>query len=134
MSEQSVTFGLPLGLVWQGKTYRQGHLHLATTGDELELQSADAVAMNPRYRDIFLLARVIDDFEGLAPVTPAMIEELFEADFLYLQLLYQELNSEAQTRITSVCPACAHSFPLDLPRLYNDMSMYHNEKNEKSGD
>jgi hypothetical protein len=123
MNLNSITFNLPLGLIWQGKTYRRGHIRLATAGDELALQREDAVAMNSRYRDIFLLARIIEDFEELAPVTLAIIEELFEADFLYLQLLNKEMDSGGETPITSVCPACHQDFPLDLPSLYSNMSI-----------
>jgi hypothetical protein len=119
----TVSFNLPLGLLWQGKTYRSGHIRLATAGDELELQQEDAVAMNSRYRDILLLARIIVDFESLAPVTLAMIQELFEADFLYLQLLYKEMDSIDQARTMSVCPACHKSFPLELRNMYTNMSI-----------
>ena len=124
MSDGATPFYLPLGLSWEGKFYRKGHIRLATTLDELEIQKADDVAMNTRYRDIMLLARVIEDFDALKPVTVAMIENLYEADFLYLQLLYKDLNGEADTRITTVCPQCQARSVVSLPRLYEDMSFY----------
>ncbi|GHU76842.1 hypothetical protein FACS189461_4890 [Spirochaetia bacterium] len=124
MSDENVTFYLPLGLQWEDKIYRTGHIHLATTLDELEIQNSDDVGMNTRYRDILLLARVIDDFETLKPVTVAMIENLFEADFLYLQLLYRELNGDMNTRIITTCPECKEQSAVNLPRLYQDMSLY----------
>jgi hypothetical protein len=128
----STEFYLPLGLVWEGKSYRKGHIRLATTGDELQMQAADEVAVNFRYRDIMLLARVIEDLSSndggspmtLAPVTVSMIENLFEADFLYLQLLYKQINDALPAHITTACPECGKRASINLPRLYDDMSLY----------
>jgi len=132
VSNDAVPFCLPLGLFWEGKVYRKGHIRLATTLDELEIQKTDDVAMNTRYRDIMLLARVIENFDALRPVTVEMIENLYEADFLYLQLLYKELNGETDTRITTVCPQCRAQSIVSLPRLYEDMSFYQ-QKEEGQG-
>jgi hypothetical protein len=124
MGDEGGAFYLPLGLLWEGNIYRKGHIRLATTLDELEIQGADDVGMNTRYRDIMLLARVIEDFDTLKPVTAGMVEELYEADFLYLQLLYKELSGESNTRVTSACPRCGVRTAINLPRLYEDMSLY----------
>ncbi|QQO11441.1 CpXC domain-containing protein [Breznakiella homolactica] len=107
-----------------GKLYRKGRMHLATTADELEIQSTDEVGMNTRYRDIMLLSRVIDELEGISPVTVEIIENLFEADFLYLQLLYKELNGDMETRITATCPECGTRSQVHIPSLYEDMGLY----------
>jgi hypothetical protein len=130
MSFESTEFYLPLGLPWEGKVYRKGHIHLATTLDELDIQNADDVGMNTRYRDIMLFSRVIDDFDMLRPVTVEMIENLFEADFLYLQLLYKELNGGADYKILTTCPNCGHQEAINIPLLYQDMSVYQ----QKEGD
>jgi hypothetical protein len=111
-------------LCLEGKVYRRGRMHPATTGDELEIQASEEAGFNARYRDVFLLARVIDDLEGLSPVTPAMVEELYEADFLYLQLLYREANGEADGGALAVCPVCGQGVPVGLPRLYESMEVY----------
>ena len=129
MNTDSVEFYLPLGLSHNGNLYRRGHMHLATTQDELEIQATDEVGMNTRYRDIMLLSRVIDDIDGLSPISIELIEELFEADFLYLQLLYRELNGESESRITSTCPSCGQNTTINIPRLYEDMGIY-KEKRE----
>jgi hypothetical protein len=124
MHDGMAEFFLPLGLSWEGKIYRKGHIRLATTLDELEIQGTDDVGMNTRYRDIMLLARVIEDFDTIKPVTSDMIENLYEADFLYLQLLYKDLSGETDKRITSVCPQCGARTVVNLPHLYKDMSLY----------
>jgi hypothetical protein len=123
MSE-SIEFYLPLGLSLNGKIYRRGRMHLATTGDELAVQEAEETAANTRYRDILLLSRVIDELDGLSSLTPEMIEEMFEADFLYLQLLYKEVNGETASRVQAACPRCGSPSPIRLPRLYEDMELY----------
>ena len=124
MSNEGVAFFLPLGLFWEGKVYRKGHIRLATTMDELDIQGMDDVGMNTRYRDITLLAKVIEDFDTLKPVSLEMIEEIFEADFMYLQLLYKDLSGETGSPYTSVCPHCGIGSKLNLASLYEDMSLY----------
>ena len=89
---ESISFTLPFGYEKDGKTYRNGKIHLATTGDELEIQDADEVGMNTRYRDILLMTKVIDELDGLKPITEDIIKDLYEPDFIYLQLLYRQLN------------------------------------------
>jgi len=127
MNNDGAVFYLPLGLLWEGKIYRKGRIRLATTLDELEIQGTDDVGINPRYRDIMLLARVIEELDTLKPVTVEMIENLYEADFLYLQLLYKELSGDVDTRVTSVCPQCGARTIVNVPRLFEDMSP-HNQK------
>jgi hypothetical protein len=124
MNMEPKTFFLPLGLLWDNTYYRKGHIRLATTLDELEIQNSDDVGMNTRYRDITLLSRVIVDFDTLKPVTVEMVENLFEVDFLYLQLLYKELNGETDSRIVSTCPECGAQSVLNIPYLFEDMSPY----------
>jgi rRNA maturation protein Nop10 len=131
MSSEKIDFFLPLGLIWEEKIYRTGHIHLATTLDELDIQNTDEVNANTRYRDIMLLSRVIDDFGTLNPVTVEMIENLFEADFLYLQLLYKELNGDGNYRVTSTCPSCGAQTQINIPHLYQDMSLYQQKEAEQ---
>ena len=100
MSE-CIEFTLPFGYVLDDKTYRNGKMHLATTGDELEIQDADEVGLNTRYRDMLLLTKVIDELDGIKPVTLDVIKDLFEPDFIYLQLLYRQLNGEIGSSITT---------------------------------
>ena len=104
MSE-CIEFTLPFGYVLDDKTYRNGKMHLATTGDELEIQDADEVGLNTRYRDMLLLTKVIDELDGIKPVTLDVIKDLFEPDFIYLQLLYRQLNGEVGSSITTRCPS-----------------------------
>lgn len=123
MSE-CIEFTLPFGYVLDDKTYRNGKMHLATTGDELEIQDADEVGLNTRYRDMLLLTKVIDELDGIKPVTLDVIKDLFEPDFIYLQLLYRQLNGEVGSSIITRCPSCSALSEVKLANLYNDMSMY----------
>jgi hypothetical protein len=119
-----IAFCLPLGLEWESKIHRKGHLRLATTLDELEIQEEDDVGINSRYRDIILFSRIITHLGDLHPVTVEMIESLFEADFLYLQLLYNDINLESNSRATVTCPACGSTMAIQFSGLYQDMSNY----------
>lgn len=120
MSEQ-ITFHLPLGLEQDGNLYRTGKMHLTTTLDELNVQEAEEVAMNSRYRDILLLASVIDEIGEIKDVTKDTILSLYEADFLYLQLLYNQINGE-NSPIQTRCQTCGNEFPIILSELYSDTS------------
>ena len=122
MSE-SIEFTLPLGYETEEKTYRTGVMHLATTGDELSIQDADEAGMNTRYRDMLLLTKVIEQIDGLKP-TLDVIRNLYEADFIYLQLLYRQLNGDAGSVIRTKCPSCGSLYNVKLSTLYSDMSIY----------
>ena len=121
---KNIEFFLPLGLIQDGKICRKGHMHLATTQDELDIQDEDDVGINTRFRDALLLEIVIDDLEGVSVITSDVIENLFEADYLYLQLLYKEINGETDTRIMSKCPQCEEASVVTFSGLYSDMNMY----------
>ena len=122
--EDSIEFVLPFGYEVDDKTYRKGRMHLATTGDELAIQDADDVSMNTRYRDMLLLTRVIDELDGIQPVTLEIIKELYEPDFIYLQLLYRQLNGERGFSLTTRCPSCGAMTEVKLADIYKDMSIY----------
>ncbi len=122
--EDSIEFVLPFGYEVDDKTYRKGRMHLATTGDELAIQDADDVSMNTRYRDMLLLTRVIDELDGIQPVTLEIIKELYEPDFIYLQLLYRQLNGERGSSLTTRCPGCGAVTEVKLADIYKDMSIY----------
>ena len=122
--EDSIEFVLPFGYEVDDKTYRKGRMHLATTGDELAIQDADDVSMNTRYRDMLLLTRVIDELDGIQPVTLEIIKELYEPDFIYLQLLYRQLNGERGSSLTTRCPSCGAMTEVKLADIYKDMRIY----------
>lgn len=118
MSEQ-ITFHLPLGLEVEEKIYKTGKMHLTTTLDELNVQEAEETAFNSRYRDILLLSSVIDEIGDITDVTKETIMNLFEADFLYLQLLYNQLNGENKP-VSAKCENCETNFSISLSNLYAD--------------
>lgn len=119
-----IEFTLPFGYETEEKTFRHGKMHLATTGDELAIQEADEVGLNTRYRDMLLLTRVIDELDGIKPVTLEVIRNLYEPDFIYLQLLYRQLNGDSGAVITTRCPVCGATEQVKLADLYTDMSIY----------
>lgn len=125
--KNAVTFTLPLGYEKDGKTHRTGTMRLATTGDELSIQDEDEAGMNTRYRDILLMTKVIDSIGDIRPVTVDVIRELYESDFIYLQLLYRQLNGEAGSTLRTACPFCGAVSEVQLSGLYDDMSIYQKE-------
>ena len=118
MSEQ-IDFYLPLGIEKDGKFQKHGQMHLTTTKDELEVQKDEDTELNPRYRDILLLAHVIDEIGDITEITKDTIMELYEVDFLYLQLLYNQVNGNSDP-ITTKCQKCGTDFPIILSELYSD--------------
>ncbi len=120
MNDQ-IEFYLPLGIYSDGQYQRKGKMHLTTTLDELNVQADEDVAINSRYRDINLLARVIDQIGDITDVTKETIMNLYEADFLYLQLLYKQINGDSAVNLTK-CPFCSEDFQFSLSNLYEDIS------------
>ncbi|WP_018527186.1 hypothetical protein [Alkalispirochaeta alkalica] len=117
-------FILPLGYVDEHqKVHRTGRIRQATTGDELAIQTHEKIRHIAAFRDVLLLSRVITRLGDYDSVTEELIGDLFEADFLYLQLLYKDMNGEAERMATVACPQCGHENQLYLENLYTGLTL-----------
>ncbi len=108
-------FTLPCGYAdEQGTLHRQGVMRLATALDEVESLRDARVRANDAYLSVLLLSRVVTRLGTIAPITPAVIERLFSADFVYLQELFVRANEPGDHTVETACPACGTRFALDL--------------------
>jgi hypothetical protein len=108
-------FLLPRGYVDAGGTvHRDGVMRLATARDELVPLRDDRVRENSAYLTVVLLARVITRIGTIEDVHAGIVENLFAADLAFLQDLYRRVNTEGHTRASVTCPACSHSFAVDV--------------------
>jgi hypothetical protein len=109
-------FTLPRGYVDpEGDLHRRGTMRLATAEDEIVPYKDHRVQANPAYLVVILIARVVE-IDDVA-VSPKVIGSLFASDLAYLQDLYNRINANGESRLTAVCPECAHSFELEDDRL-----------------
>jgi hypothetical protein len=113
-----VSFTLPKGYVdGEGTLHREGTMRLATARDEIEPLREAQVRENEAYLTVLLLSRVVTRIGEVTDVTPAMIEELFAADFDHLQRLYERLNTDGEAIGSVTCPSCSHAFEVDLTEI-----------------
>jgi hypothetical protein len=88
-----VEFTLPIGYRdADGNLHRNGVMRLATAGDEILPLKDHRVQANPAYLSVIVLSRVIVRLGSLDMVNTKVIEDLFAADFAYLQNLYNRIN------------------------------------------
>ena len=113
--QTEVPFTLPRGYVDPaGQVHREGMMRLATARDEIEpLRDAD-VRANEAYLSVLLIARTVTRIGDVTDISPALVEELFAADFDHLQKLYERLNTDGEAVGVVNCPSCAHEFEVDL--------------------
>ena len=103
-------FTLPRGYVdGNGSLHREGVMRLATANDEIAPMKDPRVQANPGYLVVILLSRVVR-LGDLPQVNPKIIEDLFAADFAYL-----EEFSPAHQRERS------HPHSSNLPRLREEI-------------
>lgn len=115
MLQTEFAFTLPYGYIDErGDRHQQGVMRLATALDEIEPLRDPRVQENQAYVSILVLSRVITRLDGVAAVTPAVIERLFSADFNYLQDLYIRVNDVGTSVVETACPACGAHFTLDV--------------------
>jgi hypothetical protein len=108
-------FELPRGYVdASGTVHRSGVMRLATARDELVPLRDDRVRENPAYLTVVLLARVVDRLGSIDDIHVGVIENLFASDLAFLQDLYRRVNTEGTTQAAVRCPACEHSFAVDI--------------------
>ena len=138
MKYGEVEFILPLGYVdEEGKIHRQGKMRPATAYDELSIQENDKNLFNIRYRDILMLSQVIVELGEVKDMGPQVIEGLYEMDFIYLQMLYREVNSSYERKVEVRCPACGNIDKIRMAYLFKDLHYYftlpEKEEQKKSG-
>ena len=108
-------FTLPRGYVdGEGNLHKQGTMRLATAMDEIGPLRDLRVKSNQAYLAVMLLARVINNLGTLPEVNTGIIENLFSADFAYLQDFYRRINENGTANISTTCPECNHEFEVDL--------------------
>jgi hypothetical protein len=111
-------FSLPLGYVDDsGTLHKKGKMRLATAADEILPMKDPRVQSNPAYLTIILLSRVVTNLGDLKMITPLVIENLFTADFAYLQDMYTRINQNGSNVIKAVCPKCEHKFDIEVESL-----------------
>jgi transcription elongation factor Elf1 len=125
MSTGEIDFTLPLGFMDEkGTIYRNGKMRPATAYDEIVIQDNEKNYANIRYRDVLMLSQVITELGDIKKVGPEVIEELFEMDFIYLQMLYKEINSSHERKAEARCPACGNIDEIKMSELFKDMHFY----------
>ena len=109
--QTEIKFTLPKGYLDEdGTLHKEGIMRLATAGDEILPLKDPRVQANPAYLSVIVLSRVITELGSLSDVNPRIIENLYASDLAYLQTLYQEVNGNGSTNVTTNCPECNHSF------------------------
>ena len=125
MLQTEYEFTLPCGLVGgDGAARREGVMRLATARDEIEAlrgaRGRGGAYLGDAYLGVLLLSRVVTRLGDLSPVTPAVVEGLFAADYTYLQELYARLNDGRATVVETECPACGTRFALETAEAVVD--------------
>jgi hypothetical protein len=111
-------FTLPRGYVdGDGNLHKQGTMRLATAMDEIIPMRDLRVKSNPGYLAVILLSRVITRLGSLREINTGIIENLFSADFAYLQDFYRQINENGTSKIAVTCPECSKAFEVDLGSL-----------------
>lgn len=109
--QREYEFTLPKGYMDQeGNLHRNGVMRLATALDEIEAARAPGAKANGDYMSVILLSRVVTRLEGVENITPAVIEQLFTADFAFLQNMYETINNAEEAVIHVQCPYCNKNF------------------------
>ena len=107
-------FTLPQGYIDpEGNLHREGTMRLATAYDEIAPIRDPRVQANPGYLVIILLSRVIIRLGTMQQINPKVIENLFSADLVYLQDLYQRINQNGHSRFSVICPHCQGQFEVE---------------------
>jgi hypothetical protein len=108
------SFTLPQGYIDpEGNLHREGTMRLATAYDEIAPIRDPRVQANPGYLVIILLSRVIVRLGTMQQINPKVIENLFSADLVYLQDLYQRINQNGHSRFSVNCPHCGGQFEVE---------------------
>ena len=113
--QKEFDFTLPRGYVdREGNVHKAGTMRLATANDEIAPMKDPRVKSNPGYLAIILLSRVVSRLGDLQQINPGVIEELFAADFAFLEDMYRRINETGHNCIKVTCPECNTSFEAEI--------------------
>jgi hypothetical protein len=116
------SFTLPMGyLDADGELQRDGVMRLATAFDEIAPLRDGRVQSNPGYIGVIMLSRVVLRIGHVDQVNPKVIENLFAADFAFLEDMYRRVNAQGHNHIGVTCPECAARFEV-APALSGELS------------
>ncbi|HNP26332.1 MAG TPA: hypothetical protein PKM20_06310 [Nitrosomonas sp.] len=108
-------FTLPRGYVdAEGNLHKEGTMRMATAFDEIAPMKDPRVQSNPGYLAVILLSRVITQLGDLQQINPKVIENLFSADFAFLEDMYRRVNDQGHNKISVTCPACEENIDVDI--------------------
>jgi hypothetical protein len=111
-------FSLPRGYVdGSGRVHREGVMRLATTLDEIAPLQDPRTQQNAAYLSILLLSRVISRLGDLHAITPDVLENLYVIDMVYLEDLYQRINSPEPVVMGFICPQCSEQLQVQVAPL-----------------
>ncbi len=116
--QTEVEFVLPNGYVdTTGRIHRNGRMRMATAMDEISAMSDPRVQENPAYLPVILLSNVVVALGDLPSVTPQVIGGIFASDLVYLEDLYQRLNSSKPIVLGTICPHCGMQIQIQVAPL-----------------
>jgi len=114
-------FTLPRGYIDSaGQIHTQGQMRLATALDEIRATQSPQVQANAAYLPLYLLSMVITQLGNLTTITPEIIGGLFASDLLYLEELYQRMNSHEPSKFKTICPTCQTQFYAQVETVNSD--------------
>lgn len=118
MLQTEFEFSLPVGYVdGEGSVHKAGAMRLANAKDEIEPRKDPRVQANEAFAVVILLSRVITRLGDLTHINPKVIENLYSADFAFLQDFYLRINRNGNTRVGVTCPHCDNSFDVEVNGL-----------------
>lgn len=125
MKSREIDFILPIGyLDGEGRIHKKGRMREATALDEIEIYNSDEVKFNQRYYDIMIFSRLITKLGDISAIDTYVIENLFEADFRFLQTIYRELNGNLENEAEVRCPKCNNINRINLSKAYENFEFY----------
>lgn len=132
MNLKEIKFTLPIGYEDENGTFhRDGIMKMATAYTEIEASNHEKTYFNKRYRDSVILSLVIKKLGDVTTIDSDIIENLYEVDFLYLQILYNKLNKDQNELIETRCPECGVINGVYLPDMYKELHDYFSGKKDE---
>lgn len=111
-------FTLPRGYIdASGQVHREGLMRLATALDEIDSLQDPRTQQNAGYLPVLLLSRVIRRLGALPAITTEIVGALYVIDLVYLEDLYQRINSPEPVVMGVICPGCSEQLQVQVAPL-----------------